>query len=161
MAGTCHHQVLAHPEVCLADFSNNRIRVVSTNGIITKFAGIGTAGYSGDGGPATNAELNGPQGAATSSTGEVYIADSSNNVIRVVATNVTITTFAGTYPVGGFSGDGGPTTSAELSLPQRFKISPSGEVYIADSGNNVIRIVVNSSSSECSYHAACSSPGVG
>jgi hypothetical protein len=145
-------------EVYIADTSNQRIRVVFTNGIITTFAGNGNTyctngncygGYSGDGGPATSAELNNPNGVAVSSTGEVYIADYSNNVIRVVNTNGIINTFAGngyTYCTngvcnGGYSGDGGPATIAELNNPNGVAVSSTGEVYIADSNNQRIRVV--------------------
>jgi len=136
-------------EVYIADSNNNVIRVVNTNGIITTFAGNGNSGYSGNGGPATSAELNYPYGVAVSSTGEVYIADSNNNVIRVVFTNGTITTFAGNG-VGGYYGNGGSATSAELWNPNGVAVSSTGQVYISDTYNNVIRVVVNSRSSQCS-----------
>jgi RPA family protein len=135
-------------EVYIADSSNNRVRVVSTSGIITTFAGDGTPGYSGDGGPATSAELNSPTGVAISSTGEVYIADSSNYLIRVVSTSGIITTFAGDGTPG-YSGDGGPATSAELNYPSGVALSSTGEVYITDNDNSAIRIVVANFSSQC------------
>jgi len=116
---------------------------------IFTFAGNSTGAYSGDGGPATSAELNGPNGVAVFSTGEVYIADSWNNVIRVVFTNGTITTFAGNGTAG-YYGNGGPATSAELNFLVGLAVSSTGEVYIADTFNRVIRIVVNSPSSQCS-----------
>ncbi len=125
-------------EVYIADTGNNCTRVVFTNGTITTFSGTGSAGYSGDGGPATNAELNHPRGVAVSSTGEVYIADTGNNRIRVVFTNGTITTFSGS---AGHSGDAGLAVSSELKSPSGVAVSSTGEVYIADTGNNRIRVV--------------------
>jgi len=136
-------------QVYIADFGNNRIRVVFTNGTIATFAGNGIAGYYGDGGPATSAELFAPYVVAVSSTGQVYISDSPINVIRVVNTNGIINTFAGngyaycTNGVcnGGYSGDGGPATSARLNYPTGVAISSTGEVYIADYSNQRIRNV--------------------
>ena len=158
------------------DTANNRIGVVYTNGTINTFAGNGALGYSGDGGPATSAELNQPSGVAISSAGEIYIADWNNNRIRVVYTNGTITTFAGNG-IRGYSGDGGPATSAELNQPSGVAISSAGEIYIADRNNNVIRKTsckpgytgqncifpvcfgVNSFSSDvCSGNGTCMSP---
>jgi hypothetical protein len=106
---------------------------------IYTFAGTGVGGYYGDGGPATSAELRGPFGVTVSSTSEVYIADTGNNVIRVVFTNGTISTFAG----GGSSGlgHGGPATSAELNYPTGVAVSSTGEVYIADTFNDRTRAV--------------------
>jgi sugar lactone lactonase YvrE len=127
-------------EVYIADTNNNVIRVVYTNGIIDTFAGNGTAGYSGNGGPATNAELNYPTGVAISPTGEIYIADTGNNAIRIVYANGTINTIAGNG-IAGYSGNGGPATSAQLNGPFGVAVSTTGEVYIADTGNNVIRVV--------------------
>jgi hypothetical protein len=138
-------------EVYIADTDNNRIRIIYSNGIINTFAGNGAPGYSGDGGPATSAQLNQPLSVAISSTDEVYIADWNNNRIRIIYSNGTINTFAGNG-TRGYSGDGGPATSAQLNQPSSVAISSTNEVYIADSGNNRIRVVVNSPSSQCSYH---------
>ena len=99
--------------VYIADTYNNRIRKVS-NGMITTVAGNGTAGFSGDNGPATSAQLSGPSGVAVDSAGNLYIADTGNNRIRKVSNGV-ITTVAG----GGTQlGDNGPATSAQLTLPR-------------------------------------------
>jgi len=125
------------------------IRIVYINGTINTFAGNGTAGYAGDGGPATNSELNFPEGIAISSNGEVYIVDTGDNRIRIVYSNGTINTFAGDGNAG-YAGDRGPSTTAELNLPEAITISPTGEIYIADTDNNRIRAVVNSPSSQCS-----------
>ncbi len=122
----------------IADSSNNRIREV-TNGVITTVAGNGQRGNSGDGGPATGAELNNPFGVAFDSAGNLYIADTGNNTIRRIANGV-IATVAGNG-VQGFSGDGGPATGAELSSPLGVAVDSAGHLYIADQGNNRIRQV--------------------
>lgn len=124
-----------------ADFNNNRIRRVATNGIITTIAGNGTAGFSGDNGPATSAQLNGPLGVALDRNGNILIADSGNNRIRRVnaATGV-ITTAAGTGDTG-FNGDGGAATSARISGPENVFVDKDNNIFIADFGNNRVRKV--------------------
>ena len=102
-------------------------------------AGNGTLGYTGDNGPATSAEIHGPYAVATDSAGDLYIADSGNNVIRKVANGV-ITTVAGNGTMG-YSGDTGPATSAQLDAPYGVAVDSAGNLYIADSANNVIRKV--------------------
>ena len=129
----------------IADFANSRIRKVS-NGVITTVVGNGTAGYSGDGGPATSAELYQPIGVALDSAGNLYIADISNNRIRKVSNEV-ITTVAGNGTTG-YSGDGGAAASAELSQPLGVAPDSAGNLYIADFGNNRVRILTSSS---CTY----------
>jgi sugar lactone lactonase YvrE len=126
--------------VYIADSSNQRIRMVSVNGVITTIAGNGTSGYSGDGGPATSAELASPNGISVDALGNVYIADDGNNRIRKVAPNGNITTIAGNG-TSGYSGDGGPATSAELASPNSVAVDTAGNLYIADDGNNRIRRV--------------------
>src|SRR6185437_7943954 len=106
----------------IADASNNRIRRVDTNGIITTVAGNGNAAYEGDGGAATDGALNNPLGVVVDSQGNLYIADSGNDRIRKVSTNGIITTFAG----GGSGGDGGPATNAALNNPFASVSSPLG-----------------------------------
>jgi uncharacterized protein (TIGR03437 family) len=125
----------------IADGANNVIRKVSSGGTITTFAGNGTAGYTGDKGVATSAELNDPTGVAVDSAGNVYIADSANMVVRMVNPSGTITTFAGTN-VAGFQGDTGPANQAELNLPTAVAVDSSGNLYIADTNNNAIREVI-------------------
>jgi uncharacterized protein (TIGR03437 family) len=117
-----------------------RVRKVS-NGVITTVAGNGASGFSGDNGPATSAQLSIPSAVAVDSAGSLYIADPENNRIRKVS-NGTITTVAGNG-VPGFSGDNGPATSAELELPHGIALDSTGNLYIADYGNNRIRKVSN------------------
>ena len=127
----------------IADTFNNVVREVNlTTGIITTIAGTGTAGFSGDGGPATSAELFDPSGVAVDSAGDVYIADSDNEVVReVTASTQVITTIAGTGTFG-YSGDNGPATSAKLGTPWGLALNSAGTtLYIADRDNNAIRAV--------------------
>jgi sugar lactone lactonase YvrE len=130
----------------LADIANNVIRKVSIDtGIITTVAGNGVnAGspqgtFSGDGGSAPLAGINHPDGIAVDEAGNLYIADTGNQRVRMVsaATGI-ITTIAGTG-VHGYSGDGGPATKAELYNPEGLAVDPAGNVYIAEQANNVIR----------------------
>jgi sugar lactone lactonase YvrE len=132
--------------VYISDAGVNRIRMVDTTGTIRTFAGNGTFGYNGDGIPATSARLSNPHGVAVDQAGNVYIADSSNQRIRMVDTSGTIWTFAGNGsgcgPNGPNScGDWGPATSASLANPYGVAVDPSGNVYIADTGANRIRLV--------------------
>ena len=120
--------------------SNNYIRKVNTNGIITTIAGIGTSGYSGDGGQATNAMIYSLSGIAIDDSGNVFIADTYNNRIRKVSTNGTITTVAG-LGVQGFYGDGGTATNAALNSPFNILVDTSGNLFISDTYNNRIRKV--------------------
>ena len=112
---------------------------MDTNGIITTIAGNGQAGYSGDGGPATQASLNWPYGLSIDTAENIFIADGDNNRIRKVDTNGIITTIAGTGQWG-FSGDGGPATQAALSA-WGVNVDTAGNIYIADGVNNRIRKV--------------------
>jgi hypothetical protein len=133
----------------IADYDDNVIRkVTAATGIITTYVGNGTAGYSGDGGPATSAELGHPYGVATDAAGNLYIADYFNCLVRkvTVATGV-ITTVAGDTTGAGtgsncaYSGDGGPATGAQLNYPQAVAVDATGNPYLADSGNSVVRMV--------------------
>jgi hypothetical protein len=131
----------ANGDVFITDADNNEVREVTPDGTIHDFAGDGTAGYAGDGGAATSAELNQPSGVAVDADGNVYIADSANNVIRRVdATTGDITTVAGDSTAGD-TGDSGPGTSAELDDPQDVAVDPDGDVFVADTFNNTIREV--------------------
>jgi sugar lactone lactonase YvrE len=124
----------------IADYDNNRIRKVDTNGIITTVAGKSTVGYSGDGGAATNASLYNPYGVALDAFGNLYNADLGNNRIRRVNTNGIITTVAGKSS-SGYSGDGGAATNASLYRPSGVALDAYGNLYIADYNNNRIRRV--------------------
>jgi hypothetical protein len=130
-------------DVFIADYADNVVReVVKTSGEIITVAGNGIAGYRGDHGPATSAELDGPRGLAVDSAGDLFIADSNNNVVRkVVKGTGVIITYAGDGTAG-FSGDGGPATSAELNSPRGLDLDPAGNLFIADMANNVIREVI-------------------
>jgi sugar lactone lactonase YvrE len=128
--------------IYIADSGNCRIRKVTVStGVITTVAGNGNYGYSGDGAAATSAALNSPQGVAVDSSGNLYIADSGNRVVRkVTASSGIISTVAGTGAAG-YTGDGGAATSAELALPESVAVDGSGDIYIADANNNVVRYV--------------------
>ncbi len=115
------------------------LRQVSLNSDIMTIAGNGTPGYTGDGGPATKAQLNLPIGAAVDSAGDIFVADYANNVVRKVFPDGTITTIAGS--VMGFFGDNGSALNAGLSRPTGVATDASGNLYIADTMNNRVRMV--------------------
>ena len=122
--------------VYIADTLNFRVRKVSPSGTITTIAGTGKSGFSGDGGPATSAQLASPHGVAVDKKGNLYIADFVNNRVRKVSPSGRITTIAGTGK-SGYSGDGGPATSAQLFFPVGVAVDRRGNVYIADSSSRV------------------------
>jgi ribosomal protein S11 len=124
----------------IADANNERVRRVSPAGTITTVAGTGTAGFSGDGGPAIAAEISDPEGVAATADGGFLIADTANNRVRRVSPAGTITTVAGTGTAG-FSGDGGPATAAELDSPEGVAATADGGFLIADTINNRVRRV--------------------
>jgi sugar lactone lactonase YvrE len=123
----------------IADHYNERIREVSTSGIITTVAGNGGYGYSGDGGPATSAALTYPDGIAVDFAGNFYFADSGNYRIRKVSSGV-ISTIAGNG-YASYSGDGGQATGAQFSNPSGLAVDSVGNLYIADNGNARVRVV--------------------
>jgi sugar lactone lactonase YvrE len=124
----------------IADRANHKIRRVAPNGVITTFAGSGTAGYNGDDITATSARLSSPYGVDVDSDGNVYIADFDNERVRKVDTNRVITTYAGTG-IATIDGDGGPAVDAGLHKPMYVHAAPSGDLYIGESNNNRIRLV--------------------
>jgi trimeric autotransporter adhesin len=125
----------------IADSLNQCIRKVTTNGIITTVAGNGTPGFSGDNGPATSAELFEPGGVAVDSAGDLFVTEIFGGPIRKI-TNGIITTIAGTgATVGGFSGDNGPAISAQLYQPNGIAVDSAGNLYVADTLNNRIRLL--------------------
>jgi uncharacterized protein (TIGR03437 family) len=124
----------------IAEPRNNCIRKIS-NGVISTVAGNGTAGFSGDNGPASSAQLNLPQGIAVDSGGNLYIADTGNHRIRKVS-NGAITTVAGNG-VMGFGGDSSPAINAQLKFPGGIAVDPAGNLYIADTSNHRVRKVSN------------------
>lgn len=123
-------------EIYIAE--GNRVRLVNKEGLITTFAGTGKAGSGGDGGLAAQAQLNLPQGLAIDSAGNVYISDTLNNRVRKVGANGAISTVAG-IGESGYSGDGKPGREARLNLPTGLAIGFGDTLFIADTGNNVIR----------------------
>jgi hypothetical protein len=130
--------------VYIADSHNYMVReYVKATGLVNFFAGTGTSGFTGDGGAATSAELNTDYGVAKDSSGNVYVADTYNCLIREVNTGGTINLFAGLVisnsPRCGFSGDGGPDTSAELYYPDGVAVDNKANVYVADTSNEVVR----------------------
>src|SRR5579871_1767982 len=142
--------VTANGVIYFCDTGNSTVRMIK-NGIIKPVAGNGTAGFSGDGGPATSAQLNRPSGVAYDDTdGSVYISDTANQRIRRVKPDGTIVTLAGTGTAG-FSGDNGPATAAQINAPNGlgmqftdstndvFTSAGAQYLYVADSGNNRIR----------------------
>ena len=126
--------------VYVCDNNNHRVRKINTSGTITTLAGNGVAGYNGDGIPATMAQLNYPADVAVDAMGNVYLSDQGNNRIRVIDTTGVINTIAGDGTPGN-SGDGGPAIAAQLWIPQGIKIDNAGNIFIADNGNNTIRMV--------------------
>jgi uncharacterized protein (TIGR03437 family) len=126
--------------IYIADSGNNVIRKITTDGNIHTFAGNGTPGLSGDGDLAVKAQLLAPAGVAVDGSGNVYIADTGNSNIREVTTDGNISTFAG-EGFRGFSGDGDQATSSVLNVPQDVFVAGNGTIYIADTGNADIRAV--------------------
>ena len=127
----------------LPDYRSARIRKVSPGGIISTVVGTGVPGYSGDGGPATSANINGPFAIAIDRVGNLFFTDSNNFRVRKVSSAGIISTVAGNGAYG-FSGDGGPATSASLKYPYGLTVDSLGNVYIADLFNQRIRKVSTS-----------------
>jgi len=138
--GPCSVVIDGPGNVYIADFDNDRIRKVNTSGIISTVAGNGIRGFSGDGGPATAAELYAPDGITIDGLGNLYFSEYGNFRIRKVNTSGIISTIAGNG-TSGFSGDGGPATAASLQNASGVAVDVSGNVYIADCSNYRIRKV--------------------
>ncbi|MBI4237965.1 MAG: hypothetical protein HY696_06060 [Deltaproteobacteria bacterium] len=147
--GTATGAQLSHPAglaiapdgaLYVAESGGHRVRRIDPHGIIATYAGTGIPGYTGDGGSATAAQLNGATDLAVDADGNLYIADDGNHVVRRVDRSGVITTVAGTGSAG-YSGDGGPATAAQLTRPSEVDVDPHGNIYIADPGAHVIRRV--------------------
>jgi len=134
--------VVAAPDgtMYVSERVGHRVRKISPDGMASAYAGTGTAGFSGDGGPATRARINEPSGLALASDGTLYVAERSGHRVRAIAPDGTITTVAGTGEAG-YGGDGGNATAAQLDGPAGLAIGPDGALYIADSNNNRVRRV--------------------
>ncbi len=144
---------LAHPaaiavavdgSVYISDTENNRIRRVAPDGIINTVAGNGTKGFSGDGGPAHDAEFYSPTGLALAPDGTLYITDAGNYVIRRLTPGGGLSTVAGMHRedwTHGFGGDGGPPLEAKFDEPSGIALGPDGALYITDTDNHRIRRV--------------------
>jgi sugar lactone lactonase YvrE len=133
----------AYGNLYISEDRNGDVRRVDTNGIITRVAGTGTVGTSNDGGQATNSALYRVTGAALDGNGNLYINESAHCHIRKVGTNGIITTVAGNtdFITGGFSGDGGLATNAQLNAPYGIALDSPGNLFIADTANNRVRKV--------------------
>jgi hypothetical protein len=131
-----------------ADVTNDIIRAIGTDGIVRRVAGLAPvagvpqSGYAGDGGAATDAKLNHPVDLARSSDGTIYISDVFNHCIRAISPAGTIRTVVGTCGMKGYEGDGGPATAARLNRPYGIEWAAPNTLYIADTGNSVVRAVL-------------------
>lgn len=127
----------------IADTQNHRIRMLTPGSTISTIAGTGTPGFSGDGGAATAAELNAPSQVAVDASGNIYIADTQNHRVRMVTTDGNINTIAGTGDAA-YNGDDGPAVQIALSSPYGVALDGQGNVYVADTGNNRVRMLSTS-----------------
>ncbi len=130
----------------VTDIYNDVIRKITPGGIVSTFAGVSTGpftgGYSGDGGPAALAKFNEPAYLVMDAAGNIYITDSGNNAVRKITPGGVISTYAGTGAAG-YSGDGGPATSAKLDYPFGMAIDTAGNIYVADVYNHVVREITS------------------
>ena len=132
--------VSAAGEVYVAERDGHRVRRITTAGVISTIAGTGVAGFSGDNGQATVAQLNNPAGVYVSATGEIYISDRANYRLRKIATNGVITTIAGNGSVG-TPGDGGPAVAANINEPSFIAFDAAGNLYIPERSGARVRKV--------------------
>jgi sugar lactone lactonase YvrE len=138
----------------IADAGNNRIREVNANtGIITTIAGTGTASYTGDAGLASAATLNNPSGVAIDNAGILYVADTGNNALRAFVPNTGIIVTLAGDGTAGYSGDGGVPQLAELNAPTAVTVDVAGNIYVADTGNAIIRRIVPTNSGIINFQA--------
>ncbi len=144
--------------VYVADQNNNRIRKISTAGIISTVAGNGGTGYGGDNGPATSANLYNPVGVKLDAAGNIYIADTYNQRIRMVDNSGNINTIAGNGTAG-YTGNGANAVAAEINMPNDIVVDYAGNVFFADYLNNVIRKVTQSPLATQPTSVAICSPG--
>ena len=138
--------------VVVADTANHRVRRISYGTAILSIAGTGVAGFGGDGGPAALAQLNLPTDVATDSAGNLYIADTANHRIRKVDSAGNVSTIAGTG-IYGYSGDSGPALQAQLATPSGVAVDTCGNIYVADSDNDRVRVMSSDSQFRCSPDA--------
>lgn len=124
--------------IFFTDVNNYVVRKIGADGVITTVAGNGTRGFSGDGKPATSAQLNTPGGFAVDSSGNLYIADRDNQRIRKVGFDSIITTIAGNGQIG-YGGDNGPALGAQFSSPTGIALDAAGNLYISDTSNGAVR----------------------
>jgi uncharacterized protein (TIGR03437 family) len=127
-------------DLLIADTTNNRIRMMAANGIMSTVAGSSSSGFSGDGGAANKARLNSPKGVGVDASGNIFIADTFNNRIRVVAPYGTIYTVAGNGNTSA-GGDGGPAAGAGLFFPSGVAVNAAGNVFVVDNQNNLVRML--------------------
>ena len=130
----------ASGNIYFSDHGNNRIRKITSSGLLYTLAGNGTGGFSGDGGAATSAEIYSPCGVARDNDGNIYFADNGNNRVREISTSGYIFTIAGTGTAG-YSGDGGMASTSEIYAPYNIAADASGNIYICDAGNQRLREV--------------------
>lgn len=128
----------AQDNLYFTEWYGHEVVKVSPDGSATTIAGTGSPGFTGDGGPANAAQLNGPSGVTLDASGNIYIADTLNNRIRKITTDGIISTIAGTGPCG-VIGDGGPALAAELCRPAETVFDAAGDLLIADYGNRRVR----------------------
>ena len=142
--------------IYIPDAGNNRIRKIDAAGTITTVAGKGTVGYSGDGGPAINAEFNGAWQVQFDAKGNMYIDDAANNCVRKVDNTGAISTYAGVGGNGGYgySGDGGPANAAMMTNVTGIALDNAGNLYLVDQANYIIRKVVNCPLAQIAQHPA-------